>query len=46
VYKTLISGLVDHYKGKESENQLDQVSIELILRGFKTVFAEHDDVPR
>lgn len=39
VYKTLIGGLVMHYKSKEqNETQLDQETIELILRGFKTVF--------
>lgn len=47
VYKTLIGGLVEHYKSKEqNETQLDQDTIELILRGFKTVFQEHEDVPK
>ena len=43
---TLIAGLLEHYKGKKSDIEIDQVSTEMILRGFKTVFKEHDDVPK
>ena len=46
MYSTLISGLLEHYKGKRSDRQIDQVSTEMILRGFKTIFREHDDVPK
>ena len=46
VYMTLISGLLEQYKGKTSDKQIDQVSTEMILRGFRTVFREHDDVPK
>ena len=46
VYKTLIAGLLEHYKGKTSDKEIDQVSSEMILRGFRTVFREHDDVPK
>ena len=46
VYKTLISGLLEHYRGKTSDKQIDQVSTEMILRGFRTVFREHEDVPK
>ena len=46
VYKTLIAGLLEHYKAKTSDKEIDQVSTEMILRGFRAAFREHDDVPK
>ena len=43
VYRTLIDGLLVLYKDKTSDRQIDQVSTELILKGFKTVFSESDE---
>ena len=44
VYKTLTGGLIEHYRGKQNDKQIDYVSTQLILQGFKTVFEDHDDV--
>lgn len=46
VYKTLISGLLEHYKNTKSDREIDQVSTEMILRGFATIFKDHEDVPK
>ena len=37
VYKTLISGLLEHYRDK-SDKEIDQVSTEMILDSFKSLF--------
>ena len=45
VFKTLTGGLLDHYRGKTSDKEIDQVSTEMILRSFKALFYDHDTVP-
>jgi len=35
-------GLLDHYKDKVSDKQIDQVSTEIILHGFNKVFKDHE----
>lgn len=43
VYRILINGLLVLYRDKTSDRQIDQVSTELILKGFKTVFSENEE---
>ena len=40
VYSSLVNGLLGIYRGKNSDKQIDQVSTEIILKGFSTVFQE------
>ena len=43
VFKTLANGLLALYAGKTSDLEIDQVSTEMILKGFKTVFELSDN---
>ena len=43
VYSSLVNGLLSIYRGKQSDRQIDQVSTEIILKGFSTVFAESEE---
>ena len=43
VYRILVNGLLVLYRDKTSDRQIDQVSTELILKGFKTIFSENEE---
>ena len=46
VYKSIILGLVENYKNKRSDRQIDQVTTEMILRSFISIFKDHDSIPK
>ena len=43
VYRSLIRGLLEIYRGKKSDKEIDQVVSEVILKGFATVFDEAEE---
>ena len=46
VYKTIILGLVESYKNKRSDREIDQVTTEMILRSFISIFKSHETIPK
>ena len=43
VYRSLIRGLLEIYRGKKSDREIDQVASEIILKGFATVFDDAEE---
>ena len=46
VYKSIIMGLVENYRDKKSDRQIDQVTTEMILRSFTSIFKDHESIPK
>ena len=46
VYKTLIMALIEHYKNKRSDKDVDQTTTDMALKNFIHIFKSHDSIPK
>ena len=46
VYKTVILALIEHYKHKRSDRDVDQTTTDMALKNFIHIFKTHDSIPK
>ena len=46
VYKTVILALIEHYKHKRSDREVDQTTTDMALKNFIHIFKTHDSIPK